>query len=83
MCIAENIPDEIAILHLDGDWYESTMTCLVYLYPRVVPNGLIILDDYSYWPGVKRAVHTCANLMDIEIQIEQRSTIYFFRKPMT
>jgi hypothetical protein len=46
--IPENIDNigEIAVLRLDGDWYESTMTCLKHLFPKVVKGGLIILDDY-------------------------------------
>jgi O-methyltransferase len=47
----------IAILRLDGDWYESTITCLEYLYPKVVNGGIIILDDYHVWEGCRRAVH--------------------------
>lgn len=49
--------DGIAILRLDGDWYESTMTCLEHLYPYVVENGVIMLDDYYTWDGCSRAVH--------------------------
>jgi O-methyltransferase len=52
---AEN--PKIAILRLDGDWYRSTMTCLDVLYPRVVPGGVVIIDDYGYWDGCTRAVH--------------------------
>lgn len=81
MTVQENLPNSIAIVHLDGDWYESTMTSLTALYPLVVPNGLIILDDYSYWIGVKRAVHTYFNLMELDIQIQQQNSVYFFRKP--
>ena len=47
----------ISILRLDGDWYDSIMVSLKYLYPMVVENGLIILDDYPYWTGCSRAVH--------------------------
>jgi O-methyltransferase len=50
-------PTNIGILRLDGDWYESILTSLKYLYPMVVENGLIILDDYSQWTGCSRAVH--------------------------
>lgn len=81
MCLDFNLPSDIAILHLDGDWYESTFTSLTALYPRVVSNGLIVLDDYSYWLGVKRAVHTYFNVMDLEIKIQQQNGVYFFRKP--
>jgi O-methyltransferase len=47
----------IAILRLDADWYESTMTCLRHLYPFVADGGLIILDDYYTWDGCSRALH--------------------------
>src|SRR5271169_6570716 len=47
----------IAMLRLDGDWYESTMTCLENLYPRVVRGGIIIIDDYHVWDGCSRAIH--------------------------
>jgi hypothetical protein len=50
-------PLNIALLRLDGDWYDSTMDCLVNLYPYVVENGLIIIDDYYQWDGCSRAVH--------------------------
>jgi O-methyltransferase len=48
---------KIAILRLDGDWYESTMDCLNNLYDCVVPGGIIIMDDYHVWDGCSRAVH--------------------------
>jgi O-methyltransferase len=47
----------IALLRLDADWYESTMTCLTCLADQVVPGGIIILDDYQVWDGCSRAVH--------------------------
>ena len=47
----------IALLRLDGDWYESTMVCLEHLFPRVAAGGLIIIDDYLTWEGCARAVH--------------------------
>jgi O-methyltransferase len=47
----------IAILRLDGDWYDSTMECLVHLYPKVQKGGLILIDDYYIWDGCSRAVH--------------------------
>lgn len=46
----------IALLHLDGDWYESTKTCLKYLFPLVVPGGFIQVDDFYYWRGAEKAV---------------------------
>lgn len=47
----------IAILRLDGDWYDSTMVSLRNLFPKVVVGGIVILDDYHTWDGCTRAVH--------------------------
>lgn len=46
----------IAVLHVDGDWYESVMDCLVHLYERVSRGGLIQFDDYGHWEGARKAV---------------------------
>ncbi len=46
----------IALLHLDGDWYESTKACLNGLYSLLLPGGLLVIDDYGYWEGCRRAV---------------------------
>jgi O-methyltransferase len=45
----------IAVLRLDGDWYESTQVCLEHLYPLLSPGGIVILDDYYYWEGCAKA----------------------------
>ena len=50
-------PDPIALLRLDGDWYDSTRICLTNLYPYLAPSGVIIVDDYEMWDGCARAVH--------------------------
>lgn len=50
-------PSPIAILRLDGDWYESTLVVLEALYKYMAPNGIIIVDDYYAWDGCSRAVH--------------------------
>jgi O-methyltransferase len=51
------LDEPIAILRLDADWYESTLQCLEALYPHVMDQGLIILDDYYTWDGCSRALH--------------------------
>lgn len=37
---------QLAIMRLDGDLYESTMDGLVHLYPKLSPGGFVIIDDY-------------------------------------
>ena len=48
--------EPVALAHLDGDWYESTMTCLTRIAPRLVSGGRIVLDDYYAWSGCRTAV---------------------------
>jgi len=47
---------QIAILRLDVDWYWPTRVALEQLYPRLVPGGFLIIDDYGHWMGCARAV---------------------------
>jgi O-methyltransferase len=49
-------PSEIAILRLDTDWYESTLHELKHLYPKLSHGGVLIIDDYGYWRGCRKAV---------------------------
>lgn len=49
-------PERVALLRLDTDWYESTRHELEHLYPRLVPGGILIVDDYGHWKGARRAV---------------------------
>jgi asparagine synthase (glutamine-hydrolysing) len=46
----------VALAHLDGDWYESTMTCLTRIAPRLSPGGRLVIDDYDAWSGCRTAV---------------------------
>jgi hypothetical protein len=50
------IPDQIAMLRLDTDWYELTKFELLHFTGNVSNNGFIIIDDYGHWKGCKKAV---------------------------
>jgi hypothetical protein len=47
---------QLAVLRLDGDLYESTMDALVALYPKLSPGGYLIVDDYNAVPGCRQAI---------------------------
>lgn len=47
--------EQIAVLRLDGDLYESTMLALDSLYAKVSPGGIVIVDDYAL-PTCRAAV---------------------------
>jgi hypothetical protein len=60
-------PDRVALLRLDTDWYASTKHELVHLWPRLVPGGVCILDDYGHWAGSRQAVDEYFDERDIRV----------------
>jgi hypothetical protein len=50
------IPEDISILRLDTDCYSSIKHELEHLYPRLALGGVLMIDDYGTWKGVKKAV---------------------------
>jgi len=53
--LPNDIINEISLLRLDTDWYESTKHELESLYDRLVVGGALIIDDYGHWSGAKKA----------------------------
>jgi hypothetical protein len=69
----------IAVLRLDGDWYESTKICLEYLYPLLSQNGVIILDDYFCWEGCRKATDEYRNqhgITDPIVRVDQDCVLW-------
>jgi hypothetical protein len=54
--LLSSVPDQLSLLRLDTDWYESTRISLEVLYPRLSVGGVCILDDYGHWEGARVAV---------------------------
>jgi hypothetical protein len=78
------VPPPIAILRLDADWYDSTMQCLTGFYPYVMPNGLVILDDYYTWDGCARALHDYLSAHKLADRIEKwRGVCYLIKRATT
>lgn len=69
-------------MRLDTDWYDSTWHELLHLYPNVVSGGVIIIDDYGYWQGARRAVDEYfSNLEPAPLLIRIDSTARILIKP--
>ena len=47
---------QLAVLRLDGDMYESTMDGLSNLYEKLSPGGSLIVDDYFLFKAHRQAV---------------------------
>ena len=55
---ATDVPEHIAFAFLDGDFYDSIISSLRLVYPRMSEGGIILIDDYKRetLPGVERAI---------------------------
>ena len=72
---------KIALLHLDGDWYESTKVCIETLYDKVEKGGYIVVDDYGHWKGCKQAIDEFFKKRNITSKLNKVDyTRVFFRK---
>lgn len=56
-----NVPNKIALLRLDTDFYESSLIELEKLYDKVNLNGFVIYDDYGHWMGQYKATNEFFN----------------------
>jgi hypothetical protein len=61
--------EEIAVLRIDGDMYESTLQALTSLYPKLASGGYLIIDDYGALPNCKAAVLDFRKMFGIRDEI--------------
>jgi O-methyltransferase len=66
--------DKIAILRLDGDWYDSIKVCLDFLFDKVVKGGIVVIDDYGYYEGCTKAVDEFLTARNIKTFLSYSST---------
>jgi hypothetical protein len=50
--------ERFSLAHIDCDLYEPHLTCLEFLYPRMLPGGVIVFDEYAsrMYQGAAKAV---------------------------
>jgi O-methyltransferase len=62
--LSTQLPNKICFAHLDGDFYSSIKESLKYIYPKLSPGAIVVIDDYcdpkvhnvhNVLPGVKKA----------------------------
>jgi O-methyltransferase len=53
----KTLPEKVSLLHCDADWYKSVTLVLETFYPLMPQGGCIILDDFGFWEGCRRAFY--------------------------
>jgi O-methyltransferase len=74
----------VAILHSDGDWYESVKLTLETFEPKVSPGGFVVIDDYGDWEGAREATdeYRAARRVSAPL-VEIDHTAMYWRKPFS
>jgi|SRR5262245_3837246 len=65
------LPDRVAFLHVDADWYDSVMLTLRTFYDRVTAGGIVLLDDFGHWEGCREAFYDFAAVRNIKPLLER------------
>lgn len=78
-------PHQIAFLHLDCNLYRSYRTCFEMLTAKLLPQSIIVLDDYDprgkHWPGAKHAIEEWCALNGWTVQDDPVGAVYFIQVP--
>jgi hypothetical protein len=69
----------VALAHIDGDWYQSVMTCLERIVPRLVTGGILVIDDYDDWSGCRKAVDDYFADKQAAFRFDQKSRLHITR----
>ncbi len=68
----DRLPEKIAFAYLDGDYYHSVLDPLKLIWPRLVKNAIIVVDDYSNeaLPGAAKAVDEWLTRYPAKLRVE-------------
>jgi predicted O-methyltransferase YrrM len=75
------VNDPVALAHVDGDWFESVMTCLQRIEPHLTKDGVIVIDDYDDWSGCRKAVDEYFSDKRDRYEFVRKARLHIVRKP--
>ena len=73
----DDVPDDIAFAFLDGDFYDSILSSLKLVWPKLAENAVVLVHDYKRetLPGVERAITDFLQGKRYSLQHEQNIAI--------
>jgi O-methyltransferase len=75
------LPQSVALLHIDADWYDGVLESLKTFYPLIPDGGIVILDDFGHWEGTREAFYDFCIDYNIRPLLERAGyTQAFWRK---
>jgi len=76
-----SVNEPVALAHVDGDWFESVLTCLQRIEPHLTDNGVMVIDDYDAWSGCRKAVDAYFSDKHSRYDFVRKTRLHIVRKP--
>ena len=70
----DKLPERVALLHCDVDWYESVTIVLETFYKLIPDGGCVVLDDFGYWEGCREAFYDFCFRRELKPLLERVET---------
>jgi Macrocin-O-methyltransferase (TylF) len=75
-----HVSEQVAFAHIDCDWYESVLICLTEIVPHLSAGGALVIDDYNFWSGCRRAVDDYFSNQQSGFEFEHGTRLIIRRK---
>lgn len=71
-----------SFVHIDVDLYQPILESFQFFYPRLIPHGIMVFDDYgsTQFPGAKNAIDECLRQYNDNLFISTASAVAFLIK---
>jgi asparagine synthase (glutamine-hydrolysing) len=74
------VSQPVSFVHIDADWYDSVRICLERLEPFLVSGGVIVVDDYFFWSGCRKAVDEYFSEKRDQYQFSAKEALHIRRR---
>lgn len=80
--VDSTISEKFSLVHSDVDLYQCNVDVLEYFYPRLVPGGIIVFDDYEWegCPGIKKSLEEFLVDKPEELKVSAQYQCYFVKR---
>ncbi len=75
-----HLEQQVAFAHIDADWYDSVMICLERVVPHLAPGGVLVIDDYDYWEGCRKAVDDYFSRAPAHFRFMRKAALHVVRE---
>jgi hypothetical protein len=71
--------EKFAFVHIDCDQYKSILDACNFFYPKMVYGGIIVIDDYGFLNGTKKAVDEFFSDKPEKVIVENAISVYVIK----